>query len=178
MNAVLPDDIWISAAYQMREDFHPRYSAVSRSYAYFIGTDANAASPFRRRTELVWPRPLDVSRMRDAASALLGTHRFLAFAVKGTAPDTDDHSCTVTRAEFVERPGGLAFRITANRFLHHMVRFIVGTMLEIGTGRSEPALIPELLASTVNERTGSPAPAHALFLEHVEYPKELYLGAA
>src|SRR3954464_8237368 len=67
MNAILPDDVWIAAAFEMREEFHPRYSAVARSYSYFVGTDDFAFSPFRRTRELVWSRPLDLERMSQAA---------------------------------------------------------------------------------------------------------------
>jgi tRNA pseudouridine38-40 synthase len=176
MNAILPDDVWIAAAYEMREEFHPRDSAVSRSYSYSVGTDDLASSPFRRRHELVWRKPLDVDRLRDAASSILGRSCFRAFAVKGTAPERDDHCCTVSNASWREREGGLVFEITADRFLHHMVRFLVGTMLEIGEGRRGVEMMKELLAQEDNSEVSQPAPPHALFLERVQYPKDLYLG--
>ena len=175
MNAILPDDVWIAAAFEMREEFHPRYSATSRSYSYFVGTDDLASSPFRRSHELVWKTAIDVGRMTAAASAIEGEHSFRAFAVKGTAPDTDDHRCTVSTAQWAEREGGLRFDITADRFLHHMVRFLVGTMLEIGAGRRDPSAIAELLIESDNTNVSPPAPPHALFLEKVEYPRHLYL---
>jgi tRNA pseudouridine38-40 synthase len=178
MNAILPDDVWIAAAYDMREEFHPRYSAVSRSYSYFVGTDDLASSPFRRPYELAWKKPGELARMIAAAQPLAGQHCFRAFAVKGTAPERDDHNCTVARAEWRERPGGLVFEIQADRFLHHMVRFLVGTMLEIGEGRRDPQVIAELLELQDNSQVSPPAPPHALFLERVEYPKDLYLGSA
>src|SRR3954471_1354634 len=123
MNAILPDDVWIAAAFEMREEFHPRYSAISRRYSYFVGTDDLASSPFRCRYELAWRKPLDLGLMRESASYILGDHSFRAFAVKGTAPETDDHRCTVTSAGWREREGGVVFDVQANRFLHHMVRF-------------------------------------------------------
>jgi tRNA pseudouridine38-40 synthase len=175
LNAILPDDVWIAAAFEMREEFHPRYSAVSRSYTYLVGTDDFAMSPFRRNHELAWRKPLDLARLRRASEAILGDHSFRAFAVKGTAPDTDDHHCTVMSAQWKEREGGLSFDITANRFLHHMVRFLVGTMLEIGEGRRDPDVMTALLAEPDNSNVSQPAPPHALFLEKVEYPKDLYL---
>jgi tRNA pseudouridine38-40 synthase len=176
MNAILPDDVWIAAAFEMREDFHPRYSAVSRSYSYYVGTDDFASSPFRRTTELVWKKPLDLKRLAAAASSIEGEHCFRAFAVKGTAPEKDDHRCTVSRAAWRERDGGLVFEIRSDRFLHHMVRFLVGTMLEIGEGRREPGAIAELLTQEDNSKVAQPAPPHGLFLERVEYPKDLYMG--
>lgn len=177
MNAILPDDVWIAAAYEMNEEFHPRYSAVSRSYSYFVGTDEFASSPFRRATELVWTRPLDLERMSDAARAIEGEHCFRAFAVKGTAPERDEHRCTIRHAAWRRREGGLVFDIQADRFLHHMVRFLVGTMLDIGEGRREPSVMSDLLIQEDNSEVSPPAPAHALFLECVEYPKDLYLRA-
>jgi tRNA pseudouridine38-40 synthase len=176
MNAILPDDVWIAAAFEMRDDFHPRYSAVSRSYSYYVGTDDFASSPFRRTTELAWKKPLELARLAAAARSIEGEHCFRAFAVKGTAPENDDHRCTVSRAAWRERDGGLVFEIQADRFLHHMVRFLVGTMLEIGEGRLEPEAIAELLAQDDNSNVSQPAPPHGLFLERVEYPKDLYMG--
>jgi tRNA pseudouridine38-40 synthase len=178
MNAILPDDVWIAAAFDMRDEFHPRYSAVSRSYSYYVGTDDLASSPFRSHTELVWKKPLHLGRLAAAARSIEGEHSFRAFAVKGTAPETDDHRCVVSRATWRERDGGLAFDIKANRFLHHMVRFLVGTMLEIGDGKREPDVMAELLAENHNGNVSQPAPPHGLFLENVEYPKDLYLGTA
>ena len=176
MNAILPDDVWIAAAFEMRDEFHPRNSAVSRSYSYYVGTDDLASSPFRRNRELVLKKPVDVSRMAAAAQSIRGQHCFRAFAVKGTAPERDDHRCTVLHAAWREREGGLAFDIRADRFLHHMVRFLVGTMVEIGEGKREPNVMAELLAQEDNSKVAAPAPPHGLFLERVEYPKDLYMG--
>ena len=178
MNSLLPDDVWIAAAFEMREEFHPRYSAISRSYSYFVGTDDLASSPFRRTHELVWSRTADLPRMTRAAAAISGDHCFRAVAVKGTAPDTDEHRCKVSHAAWSEREGGLRFDITADRFLHRMVRFLVGTMLDIGEGRRDPDTITDLLAESDNSNVSEPAPPHALFLERVEYPPHLYLESA
>ena len=160
---ILPDDVWIAAAFEMSEEFHPRYSASSRSYSYFVGTDDLASSPFRRAHELVWKNRADLGRMTTAAMAIQGEHSFRAFAVKGTAPDTDDHRCTVSSAAWVERQGGLRFDITADRFLHHMVRFLVGTMLEVGEAKREPGTIAQLLGENDNSNVSKPAPPHGLF---------------
>jgi tRNA pseudouridine38-40 synthase len=177
MNAILPDDVWIAAAFEMRDEFHPRYSAVSRSYSYLVGTDDLASSPFRRNHELVWRKPLSLDRLSSAAERVKGRHCFRAFAVKGTAPERDDHRCTVSHAAWRSREGGVMFEIRADRFLHHMVRFLVGTMLDIGEGRREESVIDELLVQEDNSQVSPPAPAHALFLDRVEYPADLYLRA-
>lgn len=178
LNAVLPPDVWVAAAHAMRPEFHPRYSATSRRYSYLVGLDDAADSPFRRRWEWHYRRPVALDRLREAARALVGEHSFRAFAVRGTAPEHDDHRCHVREARWEERPGGLCFVIEANRFLHHMVRFLVGTMLDIGSGRRDPADIETLLAASDNSGVSPPAPAHALCLDHVEYPDHLYLRHA
>jgi tRNA pseudouridine38-40 synthase len=118
---------------------------------------------------------LDVARLREEAAALPGEHGFRAFAVQGTAPADDDHRCIVRQATWAEREGGLAFVVEANRFLHHMVRFLVGTMLDVGLGRRPPGTVARLLDAADNREVAPPAPAHALYLERVEYPRELYL---
>ncbi len=176
LNAVLPDDVWVAAAVEMREDFHARYSAVSRRYSYYVGTDEAAHSPFRGRYELAFGQPLVRGALDAAAAHLAGEHCFRGFAVLGTAPAHDDHRCRVAEARWADRPGGLVFEVEANRFLHHMVRFLVGTMLDIASGRRPLEDIARLLAATDNSDVSPPAPPHALFLDRVGYPSELYLG--
>ena len=176
MNAVLPSDVWVAKAIEMRPEFHARYSAASRRYSYLIGTDDEANSPFRRRFELSYTKPLERSALEQAASTLVGDHCFRAFAVQGTAPDTDTHRCIVTKSEWSDRPGGLVYTVQANRFLHHMVRFLVGTMLDIASGRRPASDMASLLAATDNSDVSPPVAPHALFLEAVEYPAELYLA--
>jgi tRNA pseudouridine38-40 synthase len=178
LNATLPADLWVAAAHEMRPEFHARYSAIARRYTYVVGTDEEAASPFRRAHELVERQPLDHALLHEAARTIVGEHCFRAFAVQGTAPATDGHRCIVRDARWRELEGGLAFEIEANRFLHHMVRFLVGTMLEIARGRRAPDSMKSLLAASDNRGVSPPAPAHALFLDRVEYPRELYLGPA
>jgi tRNA pseudouridine38-40 synthase len=158
LNAVLPDDVWVAA----------------RQYRYYVGTDAQAASPFRRKTEYAFAFPVDRAALTDAASSIQGDHSFRAFAVKDTAPESDSHRCNVNVARWEDRPGGLVFVIEANRFLHHMVRFLVGTMLDVASGRRPLSDIAKLLGAPDNLETSSPAPAQGLFLEAVTYPRELY----
>jgi tRNA pseudouridine38-40 synthase len=177
LNAVLPHDVWVAGAYEMRPEFHARYSAVARRYRYLVGTNADAASPFRRDTEWPYTRPIDLSLLEEQAAGLVGEQCFIAFAVRGTAPEGDEHRCAVHSAQWLTRPGGLTFEIAANRFLHHMVRFLVGTMLDVASGRRPRDTIARLLVASDNRDVSPPAPAHALCLEHVEYPRELYLDA-
>jgi tRNA pseudouridine38-40 synthase len=175
LNALLPPDVWVAEAHGMESHFHARYSATSRRYNYYIGTDDTAHSPFRRRWEWAFARPLDRAVLEANAVALLGDRCFRAFAVQRTAGPLDEHRCTVLDAVWRERHGGLVFEIEANRFLHHMVRFLVGTMVESASGRREADSVAALLSATDNADTSPPAPPHGLFLEAVRYPRDLYL---
>ena len=178
LNALLPDDIWVADAHEMRPEFHARYSATSRRYSYYIGTDEGAHSPFRRPYEWVLRHSFERHALDDAARAVLGSHVFRAFAVRNTAPARDDHRCTIRHAQWRDRPGGLVFEIEANRFLHHMVRFLVAPMIDVATGRRAPGTMEALLTADDNRGVSPPAPAHALFLERVDYPADLYLPSA
>jgi tRNA pseudouridine38-40 synthase len=178
MNALLPDAVWIAAAHEMRADFHARYSAEARRYRYLVGLDEAARSPFRRHFEWRPPAVVDRDRLDAEAAALPGEHVFLAYAVKGTAPADDDHRCRIVHAAWEPRPGGLAFVVEANRFLHHMVRFLVGTMMDVAMGRRSPGTVAALLHATDNRDVSVPAPAHGLYLERVMYPASLYAAPA
>ena len=188
LNALLPKDIWVAAAYEMDDRFHARYSAVSRAYSYYIGVDEEADSPFRRAYEWRVPWPLDGSALHEAAREIVGEHVFRGFAVQGTAPERDDHRCVVTKAAWQSRGeagehgrsrdggAGFVFTIEANRFLHQMVRFLVGTMLDVAAGRRTMASLIKLLNAENNAEVSPPAPPHGLFLDRVTYPEELYLS--
>jgi tRNA pseudouridine38-40 synthase len=161
----------------MTPEFHARFSATERQYRYLVGTDADSGSPFRYNRE--WPlgRLPDLALLAAEAADVLGDHSFRGFAVKGTAPEDDDHRCDVRLCRWETRPGGLTLVIAANRFLHHMVRFLVGTMVEVATGRRPAGAIRELLAAETNQAVSPPAPACGLYLERVSYPAHLYLAA-
>src|SRR5688572_28836 len=175
LNALLPRDIWVAAAHEMRADFHARYSAVARRYSYYVGTDEESRSPFRRHVEWPYARALDRELLDRATATLVGDHCFVAFAVRGTAHERDDHRCVVHAARWRDRSGGLVFEIEANRFLHHMVRFLVGTMLDVASGRRPLSDVARLLTANDNSDVSSPAPPNALFLDVVRYPAELYV---
>ncbi|MDB4908387.1 MAG: tRNA pseudouridine synthase [Gemmatimonadetes bacterium] len=178
INALLPGDVWVASAWAMQPEFHARYSAVARRYSYYVGTGEEANSPFRRRTEHAVGQPLDRGALDAAAAQLVGEHCFRGFAVQGTAPAHDDHRCVIRDAAWRVSPGGLVFEIEANRFLHHMVRFLVGTMLDVARGRRPLADLSTLLHAADNHHVSPPAPPHALFLDRVEYPRALYLAPA
>jgi tRNA pseudouridine38-40 synthase len=174
MNALLPSDIWIASAQRMKAGFHPRRDATERTYCYRIGTDPGARSPFRRRHEWAAPGPLARPRLLAAAAALRGDHGFAALSAKG--PARDHYRCRVLEAMWLDRDDapGLEFWITADRFLRHMVRFLVGLMVDIAAGRRPPADLQALLAGDDNRAASPPAPPHGLFLVGVRYPSHLY----
>lgn len=168
LNAVLPADIWVAAAEEVEPDFHPRFDAVARSYRYRVGTAEEAASPFRRRW--CWPllEPLDNVILDDLAALLHGEHSFAAFARAGQEERGD--RCTIYRARWVPWGDvGVAFEVTANRFLHHMVRYLVGTMVDAARGRRPPEEMAGLLAGAPGLETSPPAPPEGLFMTHVAY---------
>jgi tRNA pseudouridine38-40 synthase len=178
LNAILPHDCWIAAAFEMRPEFHARYSATARRYRYHVVTGPDAQSPFKRRWCWGVRTALDAAALAACARTILGEHAFYGFAVRGTAPETDDHRCRILAAEWEPTPDGFVFDVTANRFLHHMVRFLVGTMVDVATGQRPLADLPQLLEARDNEGTSAPAPAQGLFLEQVTYPDTLYLAPA
>lgn len=171
MNALLPPDCWVEAATLAPVGFHARKSALQRSYRYDVGITPGAASPFRRRVEWALCRPLDRPALDRAAAALLGPHDFRALAVH--TGGRDNTLCDIRAARWIARGAGgdLRFEITANRFLHHMVRILVGTMVEIGLGRRPETDLPRLLAREGGVRAAAPAPAHGLFFVRADYPE-------
>lgn len=174
LNATLPDDVWIESVDRVGSDFHPRYDAVARTYDYRVGVSRQAASPFHSRW--CWPlcERLDESALREAASLLSGRHSFEAFSKSGQ-PDRGVE-CTILQATWAEWELGPLFTVTANRYLHHMVRYLVGTMVDIARERRPPSDMLTLLGAEPEPTTSPPAPAAGLFLRHVEYPDNVQLG--
>ena len=177
LNGRLPSDIWVERTSEMHVGFHARFSATGRRYSYAVGLDETARSPFRNRWESPCERALDRDALDWCAARTVGTHRFLAFSVRGTAPATDAHRCDVRVCQWRPTPGGLLMEIEANRFLHHMVRFLVGTMLDVATGRRSRTEYDALLLAESNSDVSPPASPAGLCLEHVSYPDALYLNA-
>ena len=180
LNALLPREVWVERLAAMRAGFDARRSATARRYRYVVGTDDAAASPFRRPYEWALGRPLDLAALRVAAAALLGEHDFRGLAAAGAA--TAHYRCRVALAEWAPRAdvaegGGVTFTIEADRFVHHMVRFLVGAIVDIALGRRPPTDFPRLLAATDNLAASPPAPPQGLYLVAVRYPPDLYAEA-
>ncbi len=178
MNALLPSDVWLAAARRMTPGFNPRRDASERTYCYRVGTDAGALSPFRRRHEWAVREPLDPALLAAAAAAVAGEHSFRALAAKG--PERPHYRCRVLEALWLRREDapGFEFWITADRFLHRMVRFLVGTMVDVARGRRPLSDLPRLLDGDDNGEASPPAPAHGLFLVGVRYPPRLFAAEA
>ena len=188
LNAQLPEDVRVLAVEEVAPGFHARFSARSKTYRYCI-RNGPVASPFERA--FVWhvPQPLDVHAMQRAASGLLGRHDFSAFRSVGTGvPDavrTLDRSAvaevagapwhvstaTTTPPSRGSSDGGalLTYEVRGDGFLRHMVRAIVGTLVEVGRGWRDPAQMDAIVQSKDRARAGATAPPHGLFLVRVDY---------
>ncbi len=193
LNRTLPESIRILKADSVPNTFHARHSAVAKTYEYRVrlakpgGEDI--CSPFAARYVYDFPWPLDLDNLESAAQRFVGEHDFLSFAAtdpdsttrqqsasdgRSTDPDLKPSTIrTIFSSNWTRQAaeGGdlLIYRIRGNGFLHHMVRNLVGTMLDVGRGHLKTEAVPAILAARARSAAGPTAPARGLFLHSVEY---------
>lgn len=181
LNAILPHEIVIHELSETSVDFHARFDARSREYHYFIHF---CKDPFCESFSYRMRHRLDIEKMNQAAEFLLGEHDFSCFEKVGGNNATS--ICSITEARWLTyRPSHvemmgfpykegdyIVFRIKANRFLRNMVRAIVGSLIEVGSGKKEPEWITSLIASGNRSDAGSSVPGNALFFSGAEYGRE------
>ena len=169
VNKLIPPDIAVYACFPVRADDHARFSATYRYYQYHISPRKD---PFRDGLAYVFTLPLDVDKMNEAATILLNHTDFESFSKVKT--DVKTFNCRIDRATWQQQPNGdLVFHIQANRFLHGMVRAIVGTLLLIGQGKLTALEFEQIILARDRRKAGPAAPAAGLFLTEVGYGEEI-----
>ena len=179
LNRMAGKDIVIRDILAVRADAHARFDALSRTYRYYVTSEKN---PFASSYSWECRRALDVSRMNEAACMLLDVDDFTSFAKLHS--DTRTNICNVSHAEWKymesEGPGAgrsemRVFTISADRFLRNMVRAVVGTLVEVGTGRMSLSQFREVIEKRDRCAAGTSMPAKALFLEEIVYPEAIFI---
>lgn len=165
-NSVLPRDVAVLGCEEAPLSFHARFDAVGKLYEYRV-LNRPFPSPVDRLYTLHVSAPLDVEAMQEGAGYLVGTHDFSAFA--GRLKGEKSAVRTITRCSVRRHEERVHFAVEGDGFLYHMVRTIVGTLLQVGLGKEEPRWVREVLASRDRRKAGATAPAHGLFLAAVYY---------
>lgn len=166
LNARLPDDIAVRSAATVSDDFHARYAAKGKLYEYRILNRGGRPALDRA---CLWHihKPLDLAAVQEAATYLVGSHDFSSF--EGTLTDNEDPVCDLRQLSLSSQGDVVRIEAYANRFLKHMVRAIVGTLVEVGHGKRTPDSLRTVLAAKDRTAAGRTAPPHGLFLVRVDY---------
>ncbi len=164
LNGFLPKDVAIFDLFPVKGAAHARFDAIDRTYNYYIATRKN---PFTYPCRMFSFRQLDVEQMNKAAALLLQHEDFTSFSKVHT--QVNNFICHVSEAVWHENDGELVFTITANRFLRNMVRAIVGTLLDVGLGKTSVAEFGDIMSQKDRCKAGTSVPACALFLSNVRY---------
>lgn len=170
LNRYLPNDISISGIRRVQPDAHARFSALSRTYKYYI---SKVKDPFREESAWFVHGNLDIDLMSQACAILMEQNDFTSFSKLHS--DNKTNICKIYSASWEEELNGIIFTIKADRFLRDMVRAITGTMIEIGSGKMGLGEFREIIIARDRCRAGKSAPAKALFLAGIEYPDEIFI---
>ena len=166
----LPPDVRVRSMREVPVEFDARFSALRRHYAYRLSTAPHGADPLRARDTVSWSHELDLQRMQDASTILLGEHDFAAFCRRREGASTVRG---LQRLEWSVAPGGIVtVEVSADAFCHSMVRSLVGALIMVGEGRRDPSWVSELLGMSARANAVIVAPAHGLTLLTVDYPAE------
>ena len=164
LNAILPGDIVIKQIYQVQPTAHSRFDAISRSYRYSIYQTKN---PFIIDSAYYFPYKLDIDKLQEAASVLIGLHDFTSFSKKNTQVKT--FNCTILKSEWSLQSDCTIYNVEGNRFLRGMVRGLVGTMLKVGTGKTTLDQFKNIIQNRDCTKADFSVPPQGLFLLKVKY---------
>lgn len=164
LNGTLPEDIYIHSAEEVEEKFHSRFDAKERVYRYYIALKPTAIG---RQYQWYVKYDLNVGVMNQVAERILGEHDFESFTkAEALVPH---HRCTIVKSEWTKTPSMLVYEVRANRFLHGMVRALVGTMVDIGRGYIPASQFHDIMAAKDRRKAGMAVPPAGLFLEEISY---------
>jgi tRNA pseudouridine38-40 synthase len=166
LNGLLPHSIGIYDAYEVGPASHARFDAIVRSYEYRV---VQVKNPFEVKRAYQFRLPLDLEAMNRAAAYLLSVNDFASFCKIGS--DAKTTICKVSEAKWERKGDMIVFRISADRFLRNMVRAVVGTLMDVGLGKITYEYFVKVIEKGSRSEAGSSAPAHGLYLTHVEYPE-------
>ena len=168
LNSFLAKDIAIHNIFKVPDEAHARFDAISRTYTYRISLQKNV---FTFNNSYYLKNALNIERMNDAAKILYQYKNFKCFSKSNT--DVNTYNCTIMMAEWSRVNDELVFTIKANRFLRNMVRAIVGTLIEIGSGKMDAEHLHDIIKSEDRTKAGASVPGYALYLSQIEYPKHI-----
>lgn len=170
LNSFLPDDIAIHKIFQVNDQAHARFDALSRTYLYRVSQQKNV---FNSELAYALHKDLDLNAMNKACEILLTYNDFQCFSKVHT--DVKTYHCNIMSAKWEPQDGELWFTIKADRFLRNMVRAIVGTMVNIGLGKMRVSDLHDIITSKDRGEAGFSVPAHGLYLTKIEYPNSIKL---
>lgn len=170
LNSYLPKDISVNSIRKVLPDANARFSAISRTYIYYISKNKD---PFFESSSWHLHGEINTNRMNEAGRILFNHSDFTSFSKLHS--DTKTNLCKIFEVSWIEQGNRLVFTIKADRFLRNMVRAIVGTMVEVGTGKLSLNEFEDIILAKDRCRAGKSAPAKGLFLVDIEYPEEIFI---